>query len=171
MRAKRRTVAALSILMGLVLAALPAALRAQEPDPGPDPEWDAPETEMAGPEMTPAAFGGPGAFEPGTRMGRHRQDLVRELDLSSEQRGKIADLREKQARNAIRIRADLGNARLDLARLMRADKPDRAAIGRTIEKLGELRTEMQKSRVNTMLDVRALLTPEQQQKLRERRRG
>jgi len=30
---------------------------------------------------------------------------------------------------------------------------------------------MQKSRVNTMLDVRALLTPEQQQKLRERRGG
>jgi len=126
---------------------------------------------MAGPAMMPAGPGGPGAFEPGMRMRRHRQDLLRELDLSSEQRGKIADLREKQARNAIRIRAELENARLDLARLMRADKTDRAAIDRTIEKVGQLRTEMQKSRVNTKLDVRALLTPEQQQQLRERRGG
>ena len=94
--------------------------------------------------------------------------MMRELNLTKEQSDKIADLRDRQARRAIDLRAQIQTAQLDLRKLMRADTPDKAAIGRQIDKLSGLRAELQKSRIGTMLDVRAILTPEQREKMRDR---
>jgi len=102
-------------------------------------------------------------------MRRHRRDVLGELDLSKEQRERIADLREKQERSSIRLRADLQTARLDMRRLMRADRADRMAINRQIDRIAQLRAEMEKARVGTMLDVRGMLTPEQLERAREPR--
>jgi len=99
---------------------------------------------------------------------RRREGMMRELDLTGEQRQKIADLREKQERNAIHARADIQTARLDLRRLMRAEKPDRMAVNRQIDRIAQLEAEQRKARVGLMLDVRGVLTPEQRQKMRER---
>jgi Spy/CpxP family protein refolding chaperone len=90
----------------------------------------------------------------------------RNLDLSKEQRDKIAEIRDKQQRNSIRVRADLQTARLDMGKLLRADKPDRAAINRQVERMAALRTDMEKARIGMMLDMRDVLTPEQREKMR-----
>jgi len=114
-------------------------------------------------------WGGPGG--PGRGLRAHRTEMMRGLDLSREQRDKIAELRERRQRAAIRGRADLETASLDLHKLMRAENPDRAAIGRQIDRMAQLRAEMQKGRVNAMLDMRAVLTPDQREKARERMRS
>ena len=176
MSATRRFVAALSILTGLALAALPAGSLAQEPGPSPEPMWDEAGPDTADPaamddpmdEAMAAHHLGPGGPEARMRMRNGRMGMLRDLDLTKEQRDKIADLHQKQARASIRMRADLQTAHLDLGELMRSERPDRPAIAKQIDKIGQLRAEMQKARVNTMLDVRSVLTPEQQQKVRER---
>jgi Spy/CpxP family protein refolding chaperone len=95
--------------------------------------------------------------------------VLAELDLSDTQRERLVELHERQAREAIQSRAELATTALDLHKLMRADRPDRAAIDRLVERMGQIRTGVQKSRVATMLDVRGVLTPEQEQKLKELR--
>jgi Spy/CpxP family protein refolding chaperone len=102
-------------------------------------------------------------------MRHHRIEMMEEMDLSKEQREKIADLRDKQERAAIRMRADLQTARLDLGRLTRAEKADRLAINRQIDRIAQLRAEMQKARIGLMLDIRGMLAPEQQERMREPR--
>jgi len=91
----------------------------------------------------------------------------RQLDLSDEQKKRMADIRDRQQRTAIRARADMSIAELDLRKLMRADTPDRRAIESQIEKIGSMRTSMQKSRVGTMFDMRTVLTQEQRDQLKQ----
>src|SRR5215468_2288225 len=106
----------------------------------------------------PPQAGGGGGDGPG--WGRHggmrdrAARAFRNLDLSKEQRDKIAELRDKQQRGAIRMRADLETARLDMRRLLRADKPDRAAINRQVERMASLRADLENARIGMMLDVR-----------------
>jgi Spy/CpxP family protein refolding chaperone len=150
---KGTMIAALAMTLGLAMLAPGGPARAQGPAEGPDPGPN------AGPRMERRA-----------EMRRRRDDMLRDLDLSKEQREKISDLREKQERDAIRMRADLQTARLDLRRMMRADKADRAAINRQIDQLAELRAQMEKARVSTLLDIRSVLTPEQLERVRQRER-
>jgi Spy/CpxP family protein refolding chaperone len=117
----------------------------------------------------PPGFGRPEGMERRMATRHHRMEMLEGLDLPKEQREKIADLREKQERAAIRVRADLQTARLDLRRLTRAEKADRMAINRQIDRIAQLRADMKKARIGMMLDIRALLTPEQQERMRELR--
>jgi Spy/CpxP family protein refolding chaperone len=125
-------------------------------------------------EMGPAVGGGMmcGPGMPGGRlgpgMGHRPMMLLHGLDLTPEQLKKLADLHEKQARLAIETEADLRLATLDLQELMRAEAPDRAKIDAQIETLAGLRAQLQKSRAATLLEARALLTPEQLKKWHER---
>jgi Spy/CpxP family protein refolding chaperone len=67
----------------------------------------------------------------------------------------------------LQARADMGVARIDLAKLMRAERPDREAIAAQIDRIAELRATMAKARMNALLDARGVLTPEQLKKARE----
>ncbi len=129
----------------------------------------------AGPGPGPGgAMGpGPGGMGPGGRrgagMGRGpgAQELREKLNLSADQKAKIADIRDRQVRAAIPIQGDLRIAGLDMRKLMRADKPDLKAIEAQIDRVSELRASLQKSRVASMLEARAVLTPAQQKLMRE----
>jgi Spy/CpxP family protein refolding chaperone len=102
-------------------------------------------------------------------MGPGPRAHLKELGLSDQQRSRIEAIHDAQRRSAIETRKDLELARLDMQKLMRADDPDRRAIEAQIDRLSELRATMQKSHVNTMLDVRVVLTPQQRQKLEQLR--
>jgi len=105
------------------------------------------------------------------RRFERRRLLMRELDLTAEQREKIAGIRERQAKKAIHARADIQVAAMDLRRLMRAERPDKVAIERQIDTIARMRADLHKSQVESMLEERSVLTPEQQKKLREMRTG
>lgn len=147
---KSKAILTLAICLGMALLASGGVARAQGPGGGPPP----------GP-------GRAGATERRMEMRHHRMEMMQALDLSKEQREKIADLRERHERAAIRMRADLQTARLDLRRLMRAERADRVAINRQIDRVAQMRAEMEKARIGMMLDIRGMLTPEQQERMRE----
>ena len=62
---------------------------------------------------------------------------------------------------AIDKKASLQKARLDLQRLLDAPNPDRAAVMNAVDAIGRQETAMRKHRIGMLLDVAALLTPEQ----------
>jgi Spy/CpxP family protein refolding chaperone len=148
---KSSMTAALAMTLGLALLAPGGPARAQGPGEGPG--------------------GGPGApprMERRAEMRHRHEQMLRELDLTKEQREKVAELRERAERSAIRLRADLQTSRLDLRRMVRAERADRMAINRQIDRIAQMRAEMEKARVAAMLDIRDLLTPEQRERTRER---
>ena len=122
---------------------------------------------MGGPGMGMRGHGGPGM---GRGM-RHPAMMFAMLDLSDAQKEKMRDLHERAARTQIQVRADMQIARMDMRKLMRADKPDQAAINAQIDKMAQMRANMQKTRMATMLEARAQLTPAQLKKFQELNQG
>jgi Spy/CpxP family protein refolding chaperone len=106
----------------------------------------------SGPMCGPGMGGGPGPM------------MLKGLDLTPEQQKKVAAIHEKQARLMVQAEADLRIATMDMQQLMRAETPDKAKIDAQIDRLSQMRAGMQKSRAATLLEVRALLTPEQLKK-------
>jgi protein CpxP len=109
-----------------------------------------------------AALPGPGAGPGGRgqRMGR----MTQELGLSDAQVARLRDIREAHQRTAIRRRADAEVARLDLRTLMQASTVDRKALDAKVKELSDLEAAGLRDRVDTMLEMREVLTPEQREK-------
>ena len=95
------------------------------------------------------------------------RDRMAELNLSENQKERIAEVRESHQRERIQTQADLRLARLELRKLMRAEDPNQDAIDDQIDRMSSIRAEMMKSRVDQRLEVREILTPEQRNQLRE----
>jgi Spy/CpxP family protein refolding chaperone len=139
-RHHRLTLAAL-LASAVLLAA--GASWAQDPQPG-DP---------------PGPHGGDG-MRHGPAFMQH-QAMMEKLNLTDDQTKKLEDIRYQHQKKAITMRADLESARLDLGRMMRADQPDRRAIETQLDKIGQARVTLEKDRVAQLLEMRAILTPEQ----------
>ena len=132
---------AVPILIALLALAAPAASRAETA--GKEPRA----------EMKRGVHGRPGMMEG--------------LKLSDDQKSKLEDVHYRQQKKAIGMRADLRLATLDLHRLMRAESPDQRAIDVQIDRIAGMRAGLQKARVASMLETRALLTPEQRKLWRD----
>lgn len=183
-----------SMAVALGLAAIAATARAQE-QPAPGPREDAAADEqrveeledLDGLDLLLAADvaprsgrgqGGLGARGTGMRGGPgmgHRgpagAEFRQKLNLSDDQKAKLADIRDRHERARIPIHGDLRIASLDLRKLMRADKPDPRVIDAQIDRIASLRASLQKSRVAGMLEARTVLTPTQQKLMREHHGG
>ena len=88
------------------------------------------------------------------------------LDLTDAQRDKLRDIHEAAARKSVQRRADLQLARMDLRKLMRAESPSASAVNTQIDKISRLQADGMKAHFDTFMQARAVLTPEQQKKLR-----
>jgi Spy/CpxP family protein refolding chaperone len=88
------------------------------------------------------------------------------LDLTDAQRDKLRDIHEAAARKGVQRRADVQLARMDLRKLMRAEAPSASAVNAQIDKISRLQAEGMKAHFDTFMQARAVLTPEQQKKLR-----
>jgi Spy/CpxP family protein refolding chaperone len=91
--------------------------------------------------------------------------LAETLKLTAAQRQKLSDIGDDFARQAIRARADLTVARLDLAKDLRRETPDRSEIDGRIDAVAKLRASLMKSAVEARLDARDVLTAEQRRQL------
>jgi Spy/CpxP family protein refolding chaperone len=98
-------------------------------------------------------------------MGGAMRMRLAHLDLTTAQREKLRDLHEVQARKSVQRRADLQLARMDLHKLMRADKPEAGAVNTQIDRVAKLRADAMKATFDTQMQARAVLTPEQWQQL------
>lgn len=118
---------------------------------------------------------GPGGMHSGAGMGpggpRMRGAMMHarmaQLDLTQAQRDRMHAIHEGQQRKAIQMRADQQLARLDMAKLMRADKPDQVALNAQIDRMARMRAEAAKSRMAAHLEMRSVLTADQLKKMHE----
>ncbi len=108
---------------------------------------------------------GPGVANAGKGPPALKKKVMREIGLTDAQIKKIDDLTYKADREKLDVKHDVQKARLDLRHLMDSDKPSKSAVFSQVEKISALELKLKKNRVGLMLDVRALLKPEQWEKL------
>lgn len=96
----------------------------------------------------------------GRGFGPRMQD---EMNITTEQRTKMRDLRNQHQKEMIPLRADLRVARIELRELIQKSAAE-STINAKIDQIGTLRTQLEKKRVAHQLEMRSLLTPEQLEK-------
>jgi Spy/CpxP family protein refolding chaperone len=112
--------------------------------------------------------GGRRGFGGGAGMLRMAENpMVRKaLGLTDEQVGKLHKIGVDAEKSAVQTRAQMEMNRIELRELMRGENPDQSAIMAKIDEGSALRAKMEKARVQTMLEAKAVLTPEQRAKVK-----
>jgi Spy/CpxP family protein refolding chaperone len=93
--------------------------------------------------------------------------LRAELGLSDEQAAEVRKLWADGRKQAIRQRADLAIARLELEELVNAPVVDRKAIDAKVKAVADLQAAQLVARTGQRLAMRRILTPEQQAKMKQ----
>lgn len=93
--------------------------------------------------------------------------MLEELQLTEDQELQMKDLRFKHEKTMIGLRANLDQEKLKLKELKLADEPNRKRIHSQIEKVGEAKTDIAKSRVDNRLEIRKMLTDDQRKIFRK----
>lgn len=120
---------------------------------------------MGGGKMDRGSTGGKGKMAPLMSAvfmkALERPEFVQSIGLSDGQVTKLKSLGEEMKNDTQKSRAALAPLEKELQAMMEQDKPDIAKVEALIEKIGGLRTDMQKTSVRTMLEMKATLTAEQ----------
>jgi len=93
--------------------------------------------------------------------------LRAELGLSDEQATQLRKMWAEGRKQAIRQRADLSIARIELRELTSAPVVDQKAIDAKVKAISDLEGARLKARTDQRLAMRRLLSPEQQEKMKE----
>jgi Spy/CpxP family protein refolding chaperone len=93
--------------------------------------------------------------------------MKQEMGFSDDQVAQLSKLRSDARKLAVRRMADIQIARMELRELLDATGVDERAIGAKVKELGDLRTSALKAQVDRRLAMRRILTPEQQEKLKQ----
>lgn len=115
-----------------------------------------------------AATGAPTpAMAPGAGMGMPGMPMMPGMpDLTNEQQDKMDVVRQNHIRTMLPIQTDIQIKEMDLDALWRADSPDSKKIVAKVREIGALRIQAEVERVNNMLAMREILTPEQRKSFR-----
>jgi Spy/CpxP family protein refolding chaperone len=138
---------------------------------GPRPGMQAPGAGMRGgnePRMMPGRpEGGPG--DPVAEI--LRPEVQKELAITAEQRQKLEDIRFNTEKESIQRRAAIQVQRMELSRLTEAENPDRPAIDKKIQEMGQEDAALMRAEINARLNAKAVLTSEQRTKLAQFRQN
>ena len=119
----------------------------------------------------PGMMGGPGMKGHG-KMPPHMSlsplAMKDELGLKEDQIKAIQPLETDYRKNAIKSRADIRVAMIDLASLLDQKSTDRNAISAKIDEISGIRKQMMTYRVDTLLKLKEILTPEQYAQFRSK---
>jgi Spy/CpxP family protein refolding chaperone len=114
------------------------------------------------------------AAQPGGGRGRGRHGdgpnpavLKQELGLSDEQSAQLQKLRQEERKQAIRRRADMEIARMELEQALDAATVDEKVVAAKVQALTQLQAAALKARVDHRLAIGKLLTPEQREKMKQ----
>lgn len=114
--------------------------------------------------------GGPGMQDSYSRMDRPRAErMIDNLSLTPDQREALQQHRLEQRKKMINLRSKLALLRTDLAEAALKDKPNMRQIDRIADKIGNVKAQMTKERIRSRLQVRGMLTDEQQEMMDSRR--
>ena len=93
---------------------------------------------------------------------QNHRAMAQRLNLTDEQKSKMADLRLVFQKEILPYRTELQGKRAELRLLETEANPNLNRIDQTIEQAEKIQTKIQKARVRHQLEVRKILTPEQQ---------
>jgi len=96
-------------------------------------------------------------------------ELVAKIGLTDNQRDQVKGLFREMERKRIELRAQLQLKELELREAMEGPKVDEGRVRKLVGEIGSIRTDLHLSKVNQELGLRKILTPEQQEKLRDLR--
>ena len=96
----------------------------------------------------------------------HNSRLRAYLNLTDQQAERLHQISVDSRKSSVKTRADLELRSIELDELLRADNPDHDAVMKKVQEVSELRGQMMKQHMETLLTARSVLTPEQQKKLR-----
>ncbi len=94
------------------------------------------------------------------------QEAVRELGLTEAQTRGLRQMLAEQRRRAIPVLRDMTAQRDVLVAELGKDKPDAAAVDRALDRIGQLRTQLQKDNVQSALRFSETLPAEQRERFR-----
>lgn len=115
------------------------------------------------------ALSGPGGHGRGPSFSRMIERNADELGIDAATLERIQAIEARQADQTKALRTSLRKEREALHALLEQDRPDQSLVLNQADVLGELRTSMQKQQLTTLLEIRAVLTPEQIQALADMR--
>ena len=93
--------------------------------------------------------------------------MEEELKLTDEQKEAFHRLRLDYDKMVVKKTADVRVAEVDLATLLGKDKLDRQAIEEQVKTIGAIKEDMMMARVDSLLELKGVLTEEQYGKFRE----
>ncbi len=96
--------------------------------------------------------------------------LKQQLGLSDEQAAQLRKLWSDQRKEAIRRRADIAIARMELNEALQAPTIDEKVVAAERDSLANLQAQAVRARVDARLAVRKVLTPAQYEKMQQFRR-
>lgn len=106
-------------------------------------------------------FGMPPLFRPEVL-----DHVAEEIQLDAATHKKLEDMAYQAEKDITRAEAEVKVQRMELRRLLEQDAPDERDVVRQLEALNKLEYEVRKSRLTTLLKMRAMLTPEQRKKVK-----
>jgi Spy/CpxP family protein refolding chaperone len=108
------------------------------------------------------AFAGDDTLDAATSLGSGRfAEIADRLALTTEQRTEVADAVYLASSARVDVEARVEKARLDLRHLLGADAVDEKAVLRAVETLNTAESDLRKNRVQLVLAIRRVLTPDQ----------
>ncbi len=112
---------------------------------------------------------GRGMMGRGMMMQRKLGRLTQQLELSDDQQAKVQALLRAQAKETIRLKADIDTATIDLHQLLDAEPGDRASVKTALQSIASKEADLRLAHITTVQDIRTLLTPAQQKQFRTMR--
>ncbi len=97
-----------------------------------------------------------------------KMNIMKKLNLTAQQKEKIAELKIGFQKQMIDLKADLQKSRLELKALRLKNDLTRAEVTSAVEKVNKNRDAISLAVANHMMDVYQILTPEQQKTAREK---
>ena len=100
--------------------------------------------------------------------------LLEEVGVNETVRHEISNISDKSEPHARELHEQIHEARQVLRDLLEQDSPDQELVMQKVDEIGALEIQADKYRLETMLSIRALLTPEQRtalENLRENHQG
>ena len=118
--------------------------------------------------------GGGGMMTPGHRMMRHEGPLLtmmlrhsQDLGLSPEQEKTLRDLRTEFAKESVKRTAEIRVAQIELDTLLEQEQWAVAQIEPKVKQIAAMEGDLRAARLKTLAAGRALLTPQQLEKLKQ----
>jgi Spy/CpxP family protein refolding chaperone len=102
-------------------------------------------------------------------MGRHMERLAQQLELTDEQQTQIRALRRNHAKEAIRLKADIGVLAVDVRQLLDTDPVDLPKVKQLFQSMAAKEADLRVAHVTLTQEINKLLTPDQQKQFRPMR--